>query len=122
MSLSRVVIVAGIWFSLLFDIGLCWWSTASPTVTNSSGAYYIASKTNLQSKAITCSSSNCHIVCDKSCQNTAISASKASSLTLECTTTSACFQAQITNGPSDSIAISCLAPKACQEATFNFHT
>eukprot|EP01083_Nonionella_stella_P102495 291606_1 len=124
MSLSRIVILASIWFSLFPDIGSCWpfSATANPTKTNSSGTYYIASKTNLQSKTITCSSSNCYIVCDKSCQHTTISASKASSLTLECTTTSACFQAQITNGPSDSIAISCLAPKACQEATFNFHT
>eukprot|EP01083_Nonionella_stella_P102496 291609_1 len=124
MSLSRIVILASIWFSLFPDIGSCWpfSATANPTKTNSSGTYYIASKTNLQSKTITCSSPNCHVICDKSCHQTTISASKSSSLTLECTTPSACFQAQITNGPSDSIAISCLAPTACQNATFNFST
>eukprot|EP01083_Nonionella_stella_P097063 272863_1 len=114
--LPTVVVVFFSFFTFSFS------STINPSVSNSSGDYYISSKTTLASQAITCSSSNCHIICDTTCQNIAISASQSSSLTIDCLNVASCKKAQLKSGPTDTITINCLAKNACAEATFQFNS
>eukprot|EP01083_Nonionella_stella_P097064 272864_1 len=114
--LPTVVVVFFSFFTFSFS------STINPSVSNSSGDYYISSKTTLASQAITCSSSNCHIICDTTCQNIAISASQSSSLTIDCLNVASCKKAQLKSGPTDTLTINCLAENACANAIFQFNS
>eukprot|EP01083_Nonionella_stella_P007491 21646_1 len=122
MSLLQAVAI--VLLSFITDITLASWfgSSVKPSISNSSGDYYISSKTTLASKTITCSTSNCHILCDTTCQNISISASQSSSLTIDCVNTASCKNAQLKSGPTDRIAINCLAENACANAIFQFNS
>eukprot|EP01083_Nonionella_stella_P177881 626714_1 len=85
-------------FVAAFLYGSASFSVIEPTVTNSSGEYYIISREETAgNQSITCSSTNCHVLCAESlsCMNLNISAYDAISLTVECPSSASCIESNI---------------------------
>eukprot|EP01084_Bolivina_argentea_P309724 535788_1 len=99
----------------------------SPTISNSTGDFYIISEStslNFQFDSITCASSTCYIVCDvmSGCYSTNIAASSLTeTLIIQCIEENSCSQATII-GSSITTTIYCSNQNSCKETsiqTFN---
>eukprot|EP01083_Nonionella_stella_P037210 101443_1 len=93
-----------------------------PTVTNSSGEYYIASFQNdFSDGSITCTHDTCYVTCNDylACDHTSIDASRSTELTIDCNYRNGCQNTKLTYGPSDILLITCEGEDACKYAEFN---
>eukprot|EP01084_Bolivina_argentea_P255461 429683_1 len=101
-------------------------SVITPTVTNSSGEYYInPQSTTSKYWTIKCTNPNCIILCDliHQCYRGTINASLSATLTLTCSNDfETCRYINLINGPSTLSQISCLGTyghSSCDDASFN---
>eukprot|EP01084_Bolivina_argentea_P007123 13411_1 len=111
-------------FGVLF---LAFLTTAisQPTVTNSTGVYYIASKTGPFSNGITCSSSTCTIICDMStgCYNIEINATSSTELNLQCSSHGSCYHTSIYCPQNGNCNVVCLSESySCNAIRFKHET
>eukprot|EP01083_Nonionella_stella_P063283 164437_1 len=92
-------------------------SNISPTTSNSSGSFWIASDYSnsseyFQSASITCNTSYCHIVCDEfeACHQLTVYASAWSTLAVQCLDYRSCHEAVIYANTMNSVKVSCDYP------------
>eukprot|EP01084_Bolivina_argentea_P084077 152155_1 len=91
--------------------------TMTPVITNSTGEYYIVSKTgNFSNSIIQCNTNNCHIICDLyyGCEKTSVYASNSQSLEITCTAELACRFMQLLSEPSFELTVNCLEISSCE--------
>eukprot|EP01084_Bolivina_argentea_P199457 341291_1 len=94
----------------------------NPTITNSTGEYYISSISGtFSNNNITCTSLICTILCDttSSCRTLQIDASNANILNLHCNHNHSCYAATVTKGPSNLFNLDCTNEDSCRTCNFN---
>eukprot|EP01084_Bolivina_argentea_P298358 514130_1 len=109
----------------IYDINQA--ALVSPTISNSSGEYYILSNDGNSNKQITCShSSLCYIECldTNSCESSTVNAAQTTNLILKCNGRYSCQTSSISNGPQIEANIFCTAYNgyACKQSTFFLNT
>eukprot|EP01084_Bolivina_argentea_P276643 472069_1 len=96
-----------------------------PTISNTSGEYYITSQSgSFVNNNITCTSASCLIICNtpEDCASTQIDASQSDKLIIQCTEYRSCHHTNLLQGPSTSINIQCINDAACDESIFNIYS
>eukprot|EP01084_Bolivina_argentea_P308520 533509_1 len=124
MQLSTILYIIFLLYHL-FDINES--GPVLPTITNTSGEYYILLNDNNENKEITCIHPTlCYIECSdaNSCDTSTINASSTNNLILQCNRNSACKSTTISNGPQIEANIYCTAYDgyACSQSIFFLNT
>eukprot|EP01083_Nonionella_stella_P091440 255662_1 len=95
-----------------------------PTISNTSGHFYIISQSNLVTFArhsIECRISNCFVICDSpnGCDHTIINTTNTSNLFLDCPDTASCLSIQMLSSATNTTSIRCMAERACSFGLFD---